>query len=95
MPIEVVVPVPDDVPSGDVRRAPAAQFGSDAVIALISNGKHRARDVLVAVAERLIASGRAGSYVEHAKPSASAPIDTATRTRMLARARIVLTGVGD
>ena len=95
MAIEIVIPVVEDAPREALAFAPAALLTADGVIGLVDNGKYRAREILIAVAERMIAVGLAGSYAVHTKPSASRPIGSEDHAELAARARLVLTGVGD
>ena len=95
MAIEIVIPVVEDAARQALTLAPAARLTPDGMIGLVDNGKFRAREILVAVADRMVAAGLAGSYAVHTKPSASRPIGSEDHAELAARSRLVLTGVGD
>jgi hypothetical protein len=97
MTIEAVFPVPRNRGSDakprvhHVWKTPPAQ----AVIGLIDNTKARARDLLEAIGRSLVRRGVAASYFIHAKPSPSYPISREVRAQLLARAHLIVSGVGD
>lgn len=93
--ITVYVPTTEAVFTGDVALAPRSSVPDDAPLVIIENGKPRARDLLVMVAEELrqwIPSLRVDVY---SKASAGKPIEADEAKELAARARLILTGVGD
>jgi len=65
------------------------------VIAFIDNGKSHANEFLAELGKALVARGVAGSYFLWRKPTASKPITTEERSQLLARAHLVVSGIGD
>jgi hypothetical protein len=93
--MKVYVPTTEAVVAGDVRLADRSPAPDDATVTIIENGKPRARDLLLLVAEELrqwIPSLRVDVY---SKASAGKPIEADEAKELAARARLVLTGVGD
>jgi hypothetical protein len=65
------------------------------VVGLIDNSKARARDFLEALGREFVRTGFAGSYFFVTKPNASAPISETVRAELLARAHMIVSGIGD
>jgi hypothetical protein len=65
------------------------------VIAFIDNGKSHANEFLAELGKQLVSRGVAGSYFLWRKPTASKPITPEQRSQLLARAHLVVSGVGD
>lgn len=98
MTIEIVRPVPADnvVSPRRVVLAPRTAGGhGPRTLGLVSNGKLKAGEILVAIGDVLVARGVVDEYLLHTKPTASNPMDEQERGRMLARSHVIVTGVGD
>ncbi len=65
------------------------------VLGLIDNGKGRANDVLEAIGRHLQRRGLISSHFTWRKGSAGKPITPQERSDMLARADLIVSGVGD
>jgi hypothetical protein len=93
--ITVLVPEYEDDSVVQSARAARKPLDRPAVLTLIDNGKPKARELLGYVAtelERVLPIERVDI---HTKPTAAAPIDADTATRLAARSRLVVTGLGD
>ena len=97
MSIQVVLPAPMHV-----KRAPPPPqthawrtLPSAPVLGLIDNGKPRAEDLLLAIGRQLQARGLVSSHFVWRKGSAAKPITTEERANMLARAHVIVSGIGD
>src|SRR5207247_996071 len=96
----MLVPVGQRPEAATVAAAPRLAAPVDdprhAVIGIIDNTKAGAKGLLELLAERLIERGVGGSYITHSKPEgAGMRLSEDARPGMLARAHMVLTGVGD
>ncbi|MDQ1396408.1 MAG: hypothetical protein QOG64_1667 [Acidimicrobiaceae bacterium] len=87
------------VPEGEPQRggtlAPRHRADPTLTIGLVDNGKSHANELLTEVAEALVRRGVGGSYFIWRKPSAGKPMTDEERSEMLARAHLVISGVGD
>ncbi len=97
MSIDVILPAPraaTAVPRTAVRhlwkRIPDAPM-----LGLIDNGKARAGDLLRALGRVLERRGFVASHFMVRKPSPSDPIGAEQRAELLARAHLIVSGVGD
>jgi hypothetical protein len=95
MSIDILLPVETSTRSTVRRFAVRGRTGPDAVIGLIDNGKPHAAELLEAIGVTLESRGLAGSHFVWRKPTAARPITPSERARMLARAHLVIAGVGD
>ena len=101
MTIDVVFPIPRNRAStgaADPNRSVTHAWKTlppKPVLCLIDNTKARARDLLEAIGRSLVARGVVGSFFLHAKPSPSYPITKEVRSAIVARAHLVVSGVGD
>jgi hypothetical protein len=97
MKIAMVLPAPrtatdvGQVSRPHVWRKPPAR----PTIGLIDNSKARARDFLEALGRDFVRTGFAASYFLVSKPNASAPISEEVRADLLARAHMIVSGIGD
>lgn len=97
VPIEIILPAPLHQKVGPMvsnarswKRLPERP-----VLGLIDNGKACAADILEAIGRHLVARGVAASHFVWRKPSAARPITSAERSDMLARAHVIVSGIGD
>jgi hypothetical protein len=65
------------------------------VIGLVDNAKARAGDLLEALGRNLVKRGFAASYFFVRKPSPSVSVTQEQRAELLARAHVIVSGVGD
>jgi hypothetical protein len=65
------------------------------VVGLIDNAKARAGDLLEALGRNLVKRGFADSYFFVRKPSPSVSVTQEQRAELLARAHVIVSGVGD
>lgn len=94
--MEFLLPfVPERTAHHGPALAPRGEPDPTAVIGIVDNGKSHANELLAEIAEALVRRGVAGSYFMWRKPSAGKPMTEEERAEMLARARLVITGVGD
>jgi len=95
--IEILLPAPLHKPARPQREARHVwkELPERPVLGLIDNGKGRANDILEAVARELQVRGLIDSFFIWRKGSAGKPITAAERADTLARADLVLSGVGD
>lgn len=77
------------------RRRPRDAFPSDAIIAVIDNGKPKARQLLGYVAEEVRERLGLGAVEAHVKKSAVLTIDEDAARDIAARSALVITGLGD
>ena len=91
--IRVYRPVFDEPPSAPVTLADRRSLNG-ARLALIDNGKPRAREIMRAIGEELRAAGVVDVEVI-SKPSAAAPLDDDEVDAVSARVDIVIAGMGD
>ena len=97
MPIEVILPVADEI-AGQGSNAPAhvwRTLPNKPVIGLIDNAKTGAAELLDAIGRTLVRRGVAASYFVWQKATASYSISNDERAAMLARAHVIVSGVGD
>lgn len=93
--IELVSPeLQDAPPPAGLRPAPRRTLGPDARLVLIDNGKPRAKDLLLMIAERMREGGYRNVRVL-SKSSASAVLDDAQVAELAASADAVIAGLGD
>jgi hypothetical protein len=90
MTIRVVLPVRTPPAKVNRRVTRVSTIDADVVIGLVDNGKGMAEEILVAAAGAL-----RRPHVLQKKPSASRAMTLERRAELLARSRLVLTGVGD
>lgn len=96
MPVVVVPPVPSSLlPPATERRVTGSSVPIEGAIGVIDNGKSLARELMIATVDALRQSGRPVSYELRTKPSAGRVIAADQRAEMLARSRVVISGVGD
>jgi hypothetical protein len=98
MPIQIVLPAPLSRPKPAAGPTPARHWKrlpERPVLGLVDNGKGRAADVLEAVARHLTDRGLVASHFMIRKTSAGKPITSQERADLLARADVVISGVGD
>jgi hypothetical protein len=94
--IELVSPVPAaEPPLAGQRLAPRRALGAQTRLTLIDNGKPRARDLLLLIAEGLKARSGLASVRVIAKGSASRVIDAAEIADIAASSDAVIAGLGD
>jgi len=96
MSITIVVPFGPTLDAGyvpGVTHAPRPRVEAP-VLALIDNGKLKAGDVLEALGAALVSRGLAADYFIY-KKAAMVPITDAERDDILARADVVVAGLGD
>ena len=93
MTIRVVPPVPIvDRPAPRLRRVVPVAVPSGAYVGIVDNGKAMAEEIMVSAARAL----RDGQGVEvQKKPSAGKVMTLERRAELLARAHMVISGVGD
>ena len=97
MSIDVILPAPmarHAVRQATVRHAWKA-MPARPVLALVENNKARAGDLLEALGRNLVRRGFAASYFMIRKPSPSVSITKEQRADLLARAHVIVSGVGD
>ena len=97
MSIDVILPAPragTGKAPGNVRHAWKSIPGKP-VLGLIDNAKPRAGDLLAALGRVLERQGVIGSHFTVRKGSASEPINAEQRADLLARAHVIVSGVGD
>jgi hypothetical protein len=82
--------------SPDSRSVLATRRRPDATvtIGLIDNGKPHAHELLVGIADALVRRGVGGDYFTVRKLFAGQPMPDEQRAEMLARAHLVISGVG-
>jgi len=95
--IEVILPAPLHRPPTPKRAVTHVwkPLPERPVLGLIDNGKGRACDILEAIARQLEQRGLVASHFMWRKGSAGKPITPAERADMLARADVIVSGVGD
>lgn len=94
--IELVCPeLPDAEPPAGLQPAARRALGPATRLVLIDNGKPRARELLLLIAEGLRAANGLGSVRVISKPSASSVIDDAQVAEIAASADAVIAGLGD
>jgi hypothetical protein len=97
MSIKVILPVPDAravATSGAPAHAWRA-LPSKPVVGLVDNAKTGAAALLDAVGRALVHHGAAASYFVYQKATASYSLTNDERAAMLARAHVIVSGVGD
>jgi nucleotide-binding universal stress UspA family protein len=94
MSIEVILPVRPTVVQ-PVQLAPRQAPKAGTVLGLIDNGKPHANELMEAMARALERRGVVAEHFIWRKPTAGRPITPEERERMLTRAHMVITGVGD
>ena len=97
MSIDVIWPVSIGPKTPRAASAPVARRTMPAhpVLGLIDNGKGRADAILDAIGRQLVQSGAFASHFVLRKRSAASPIDAKERAAMLARAHVIVSGIGD
>ena len=65
------------------------------VLGLIDNGKTKAAEILDAIGRRLVKRRLVSSCFMFQKPSAGKAITDSERAEMLARAHVIVSGIGD
>lgn len=93
--IAVYRPDEPPAPAEPVSAAPRAAPGDAVVLGLVDNGKPRARELLLAIAEELGARLPLAEVEVVGKLSAGKPLEADAARGLAARARLVITGVGD
>jgi hypothetical protein len=94
--IELMVPVvPEEPPPADLRLAPRRGFPDGARLTLIDNGKPRARDLLLMIADGLRARFPVSSVDVFNKGAASRVIDDDEIAAIAASSDAVIAGLGD
>jgi len=97
MSIDVILPAPRASTAkvqGTIRHAWKG-IPDKPVLGLIDNAKPRAGDLLSALARVLERQGVIGSHFTVRKGSASDPTNAEQRADLLARAHVIVSGVGD
>lgn len=95
MTIEVVRPVPMREAPKPRSRAQREPIPPGAVLGLISNGKERAWELLDNLGNVLVDSGLFASHFIWQKATPAFTVTESERSRLLARAHFIVTGVGD
>lgn len=93
--IVVLRPDQPEAPPGPRRLAERGRLPERPVLALVDNGKPRARDLLELMAAELRECLPSLETTLLRKPSAAYPLSSEEATALAARAHLVLTGVGD
>ncbi len=93
--ITVLRPDEPPQPAGRIAYAERDRLPSDAHLILIENGKPRARDLMLYVSEGVKQRLPITTVEVFSKPSAAKPIEPDEAKEMVARAHLVITGVGD
>lgn len=93
--ITVLRPDEPQPPPSRIAYATRGALPAEAHLILIENGKPRARDLMLYVAEGMRQLLPIATVEVHSKPSTSQPIDPDEAKEMAARAHLVITGVGD
>lgn len=94
--IELMVPeVPEEAPPTDLTMAPRRRFEDGARLTLIDNGKPKARELLLMVADGLAERFPVASVEVFAKGSASRVIDDDEIATLAASSDAVIAGLGD
>lgn len=94
--IDLVIPeLHDEAPPAGLHPAPRRGLDTRSRISLIDNGKPRAKELLLLVAERLKEWGAAGQVNVVSKGSASRVIDDAEVADLAANSDAVIAGLGD
>lgn len=94
MPIRVVLPVIPTTIRVQRRAVTVGRVPNNGVVGLVDNGKGMAEEILLATAAAL-GRGRALDHELLKKPTASRAITLEARAELLARSRLVVSGVGD
>ena len=97
MSIDVILPAPRAQTAkaqGGIRHT-WKPIPADAVLGLVDNNKPRARDLLEALGRVLVRRGVVASTFTVTKASASEPVNAEQRAELLARAHVIVSGVGD
>ena len=95
MTIEVIFPVSRTAAAAPVRTHVWGALPKAPVVGLIDNTKSRASDLLNAIGRSLVGRGAASSYFVWSKADAAHSITTEQRAELLARAHVIVSGVGD
>ena len=97
MSIDVILPAPraSTTKAAGVIRHNWRAIPEQPVLGLIDNSKARAGDLLAALARVLERQGLVASYFTVRKASPSEPINKEQRAELLARAHVIVSGVGD
>jgi hypothetical protein len=97
MSIDVILPAPmaKHLVSRQTVRHVWKAVPDKPVIGLIDNAKTRAGYLLEALGRNLVKRGFAASYFTIKKPSPSVSVTQEQRAELLARAHVIVSGVGD
>lgn len=97
MSIKVILPVPDpsSAPASNVPAHAWRSLPSKPVVGLVDNGKTGAAELLEAVGRVLVRRGVAASHFVWQKATASYSLTNDERANILARAHVIVSGVGD
>lgn len=76
-----------------LAKRPSSYAGSQ--LAIIDNGKPRARDLLGRLGKKMKRDLGVARVEIYSKPSPAAPIDADVTRMLAARSRLVITGLGD
>lgn len=95
MSIEIVVPVPPVERAAPAALAATLPVEGARMLGIVDNAKHNARRLLEYLGERLVAAGVVDEVLVHTKPAPGKVMAVEPRSEMAARARLVISGVGD
>lgn len=98
MPIRVLLPAPlrrQESEPPRLRSHPRKTTPAMPVLGLIDNTKAKSADILDLIGRGMLARGVVGSYFVWQKPSAGRTITSAECTQILARAHVIVSGIGD
>jgi hypothetical protein len=97
MTIRVMLPAPlkRENPPPALRSHPRRPMPQARVLGMIDNTKTRAADVLEALGRHLVQRGLVAEYFVWQKPSPGKTITSDACARMLARAHVIVSGIGD
>lgn len=93
--VRVHVPVVEEVPADPVTLAERGALGPGARLLLVDNGKPKAKDLLLHLAEQLRDRLPIDSVEVESKPSAAAPLDEDRVAALAGRVDLVVSGLGD
>lgn len=97
MKIAMVLPAPRTKAATSVVAKPHVwrKLPDKPVVGFIDNSKARAREFLDALGREFVRVGFAGSYFFVTKPNASTTVSAEVRAELLARAHMIVSGIGD
>ena len=93
--ITVYVPLAPEPDPGSIVKARRDRVDGSTVLTLVENGKPRARDLMMFIADELRSAFPGLEIDIFSKASAGRPLDGDEAKRIAARARLVISGVGD